>query len=103
MPTMLALVEPSSGPCPEPGHIEASQLVAAIEHHRNESRRLARAAEEHRVKLRELLRQRDAHISQLRAAEWSLARIGSLYKVTKERVGQITAAIRSGGDEARAA
>jgi hypothetical protein len=37
------------------------------------------------------------------AAGWSLARIGSLYKVTKERVGQITAALRTVGDEARAA
>jgi DNA-directed RNA polymerase sigma subunit (sigma70/sigma32) len=103
MATMLALVEPDSEPRQEVGPVEAIKLVAEIEHHRNESRRLARAANEHRAKLRELLRQRDAHISGLRASGWSLARIGSLYKVTKERVGQITAAIRPTGDEARAA
>jgi DNA-directed RNA polymerase sigma subunit (sigma70/sigma32) len=100
---MLALVESSSAACPEAGHVDASKLGAEIEFHRSESRRHAKAAEEHRAQLRQLLRQRDAHITQLRTAGWSLAKIGSLYKVTKERVGQITAAIRSAADEARAA
>lgn len=101
--TMLALAESSSEGCPATGHVDASELGAAIEYHRGESRRLAKAAEDHRAKLRTLLRQRDSHITELRAAGWSLARIGSLYKVTKERVGQITAALRTMGDEARAA
>jgi hypothetical protein len=100
---MLALVKPSGGTSPDTGHVDAAELGAAIEYHRGESRRLAKAAKDHRTQLRTLLRQRDRHITELRAAGWSHARIASVYKVTKERIGQITAALRTPGDEARAA
>jgi hypothetical protein len=101
--TMLALAEPSGEARPAAGHVDPAELGAAIEYHRGESRRLAKAARVHRAKLRTLLRQRDKHITELRAAGWSLARIGALYKVTKERVAQITTALRAAGDEVRAA
>lgn len=100
---MLALVEPSDGTSPDTGHVNAAAIGAAIEYHRGESRRLAKAAQEHRARLRALLRQRDQHITELRAAGWPHSRIASLYKVTKERVGQIAAALRTPSDEARAA
>jgi hypothetical protein len=100
---MLALAEPSGGTSPDTGHVNAAALGAEIEYHRGESRRLAKAAQEHRAKLRTLLRQRDQHITELRAAGWSYSQIASLYKVTKERIGQITAALRTASDEARAA
>lgn len=73
--------------------VDPHRLSAAIEHHRDEARRLAAAAKQHRAELRALLRQRDQHIAELRASGWQLARIGKLYRLTKERVGQITAAL----------
>jgi DNA-directed RNA polymerase sigma subunit (sigma70/sigma32) len=66
-------------------------LSADIERHRQEGQRHTAAAQEHRAQLRALLQRRDKHITELRAAGWSLARIGTLYKITKERVGQIVA------------
>jgi hypothetical protein len=87
--------------------VDPGLLTAAIEYHREESRRLAKIVEQHRTHLRDLLRQRDQHMNELRSANWSLARIGRLYKVTKERVGQITAALRAEnekhGEQVRAA
>ncbi|GAB1646901.1 hypothetical protein [Krasilnikovia sp. MM14-A1259] len=70
-------------------------LIAAIEHHRREGRRLAAEAKHHRTKLRTLLQQRNHHITELRTtAGWSLTRIGTLYELTAERIGQITEALR---------
>lgn len=91
---------PPSVPSQSPRHdlVEnADRLSTAIEHHRSESRRLAKEATMHRTKLRQLLQQRDQHIAELRAAGWQLGRIGMLYKITKERVGQIATALRVGG------
>ena len=82
---------------------DPGQLNTAIEYHRGESRRLAKVVEQHRAQLRDLLKQRDQHMNELRSSGWSLARIGALYKVTKERVGQVTAALRPAVDETQAA
>jgi transcriptional regulator len=49
-----------------------------------------------------LLRERDQHIVQLQASGWQLARIASLYKVTKARIAQITKSIRLAGEDAMA-
>jgi hypothetical protein len=82
-----SLIVPHPAP---PSAVDPDQLGAAIQYHRNESHRHAKAAKQHRTELRKLLRRRDQHIAQLRASGWQLAPIASLYKVTKERIAQIT-------------